>query len=58
MSAAVEGTQVPLSDLGGLTDWVAVKKVGGSMRVFGLHSFHASAVQQIKRRPRYQRNPE
>jgi hypothetical protein len=39
MSAAVEGTQVPLSELGGLTDWVAVKKVGESMRVFGLHSF-------------------
>lgn len=30
MSAAVEGTQMPLSELGGLTDWVAVKKVGES----------------------------
>jgi len=28
MSAVVEGTQVPLSDLAELTDWVAVKKVG------------------------------
>jgi len=26
MSAVVEGTQVPLSELAGLTDWVAVKK--------------------------------
>lgn len=28
MSAVVEGTQVPLSELAELTDWVAVKKVG------------------------------
>ena len=28
MSAVVEGTQVPLSELADLTDWVAVKKVG------------------------------
>ena len=28
MNAVVEGTQVPLSELAGLTDWIAVKKVG------------------------------
>jgi hypothetical protein len=28
MSAVVEGTQVSLSELAGLTDWAAVKKVG------------------------------
>ena len=32
MSAVVEGTQVPLSELASLTDWVAVKKVGGNLR--------------------------
>jgi hypothetical protein len=28
MSAVVEGTQVPISQLTDLTDWIAVKKVG------------------------------
>ena len=30
MSAVVEGTQVPISQLTDLTDWTAVKKVGGT----------------------------
>lgn len=29
MSAVVQGTLVPMSALADLTDWVAVKKVGG-----------------------------
>jgi hypothetical protein len=58
MSAVVEGTQVPLSELAGLTDWVAVKKVGVNLRASDLHSFHAPTVQQIKWRPHYQGKPE
>jgi hypothetical protein len=38
MRAVVEGTQVPIAELAGLTDWAAVKKVGGST-VPRLHSF-------------------
>ena len=30
MCAVVEGTQVPIAELAGLTDWTAVKKVCGS----------------------------
>jgi hypothetical protein len=41
MCAVVEGTQVPLSELAGLTDWVTVKKVCKYMFVSDLHSFHA-----------------
>lgn len=29
MNAVVDGTQVPVSQLSSLTDWVAVKRVGG-----------------------------
>jgi len=36
MSAVVEGTQVPLSELVELTDWVAVKKVGVIICVVGI----------------------
>lgn len=43
MSAVVEGTQVPIAELAGLTDWAAVKKVGGST-VPRLHVIHAPAV--------------
>ena len=38
MSAVVEGTQVPISQLTGLTDWVAVKKVGGPIFILNLLS--------------------
>jgi hypothetical protein len=59
MSAVVEGTQAPISELTGLTDWVAVKKVGVNLvRASDVHSFHAPTVQQIKWRPRYQGKPE
>lgn len=40
MSAVVQGTLVPMSALADLTDWVAVKKVGGSVcasRLFWVH---------------------
>lgn len=38
MSAVVEGTQVPISQLTGLTDWIAVKKVGGPVFILDLLS--------------------
>ena len=31
MNAIVDGTQAPVSRLASLTDWVAVKRVGGSI---------------------------
>jgi len=58
MSAVVEGTQVPISQLTGLTDWIAVKKVGGPIFILGLLSIFVLAVQQIKRGRRYQGSTE
>ena len=48
MSAVVEGTLVPVSALAGLTDWVAVKKVSGSICTLRLPSFHLMAFQYNK----------
>lgn len=48
MSAVVEGTQVPISQLTGLTDWVAVKKVSGPIFILDMLSICVFAVQQIK----------
>ena len=48
MCAVVEGTLVPVSALAGLTNWVAVKKVGGSIYTLRLYSFHAMAFQYNK----------
>jgi EKC/KEOPS complex subunit CGI121/TPRKB len=42
MSTVVQGTLVPMSALADLTDWVAVKKVGGSIctsKLCWLHVF-------------------
>jgi hypothetical protein len=57
MNAVVEGTLVPISELASLTDWTAVKKVGGST-IPRSALVHVGAVQQIKRRPLYQGNAE
>ena len=48
MSAVVEGILVPMSALAGLTDWVAVKKVSGSIFTLGLSSVHAMVFQYNK----------
>jgi hypothetical protein len=58
MNAVVEGTQVPISQLTGLTDWVAVKKVGGPIFKLDMLSFCVLVVQQIKCGPRYQGSTE
>jgi hypothetical protein len=58
MSAVVEGSQVPISQLKGLTDWIAVKKVGGPIFILDMLSICALAVQQIKCGPRYQGSTE
>jgi hypothetical protein len=58
MSAVVEGTQVPISQLTGLTDWTAVKKVGGPIFILDMLSNCVLAVQQIKCGPRYQGSTE
>ena len=54
MTAVVEGTQVPISQLTDLTDWIAVKKVGGPIFILDMLSICVLAVQQIKCGPRYQ----
>ena len=58
MSAVVEGTRVPISQLTGLTDWIAVKKVGGPLFILDILSTCVSAVQQIKCGLRYQGSTE
>ena len=58
MSAVVEGTQVPISQLTGLTDWIAVKKVCKAIFILDMLIICMLAVQQIKCRPRYQGNTE
>ncbi len=58
MSAVVEGTQVPISQLTGLTDWIAVKKVGEIIFILILCSICVPAVQQIECGPRYQGSAE
>ena len=58
MSAVVEGTQVPISQLTDLTDWIAVKKVGGTIFILNMSSICVLAVQQIKCGPRYQGSTE
>lgn len=58
MGAVVEGKQVPISQLTDLTDWIAVKKVGGAILILDILSICVLAVQQIKCRSRYQRSTE
>ena len=58
MSAVVEGTQVPISQLTSLTDWTTVKKVGGPIFILDMLSIFVLAVQQIKRGPHYQGSTE
>ena len=58
MSALVEGTQVPISQITGLTDWVTVKKVSGSIFILDMLSISELTVQQIECGPRYQGSTE
>jgi hypothetical protein len=58
MGAVVEGTQVPVSQLTDLTDWIAVKKVGGTTFILDVSSICVLAAQQIKCGPRYQGSAE
>lgn len=44
MSAVVEGTQVPISQLTDLTDWIAVKKVGQAILILDMPSICLLAV--------------
>jgi hypothetical protein len=58
MKGVIEGTQVPISELADLTDWITVKKVRGSTHVSVPPSIHPLAVQQIEWRPRHKGNAE
>jgi hypothetical protein len=58
MSAVVEGTHVPISQLTGLTDWIAVKKVARPIFILDMLSICVLAVQQIKCGPSYQGSTE
>jgi EKC/KEOPS complex subunit CGI121/TPRKB len=48
MSAVVDGTLVPMSALADLTDWAAVKKVGGTICISGPCWVHVMVFQYNK----------